>query len=613
MVQNYWSAPGRQSLSRRRAIAAAGAGALGAAFLAACGSSSNDSKVTDENKSSLVSPPADTSKQAKSGGTSKWYMASESGAFDIHLGGAAPLNVPRSMVYSDFISEKPGYLKPQEFTEYIPELAESWEFSPDKLQLSFKLRQGVKWHNKAPVNGRLLDMDDVLNTWKRYIPIGRYRGDLLNSANPSAPILSVTAADARTVVLKLKEPSVDLLAHLAIAYQGKPSIVPKETDGTFDIRRDMIGTGPFVLSNYTPSVGYTYTRNPDYWEKGLPYVDRVEAPVVTEYAQQLAQLRAGNIYVATTIRQEDIVTTKNDLPALKMYQAAPAGFSPGNTLYFGWQPTNGNKAFKDERVRQALSMSWDRDLFIDTFSNVSKFASQGLPVQALWNTVMAPGGGPWRLDPKSKDFGPNAKYYQLDVAEAKKLLAAAGYGTGVEVQSNYIAGTQLGVDYQKQIQVLEDMGRAVGFKPAAKLIDYASEYPKLRDGRGKFDGWGYVSSPPPGNDAVIIFTYRYYSKGGINFVGFDSQGKGDDSGDPAVDAQIEKAKGEFDTTKRMAIVHDLQRYLAKAQYCVPQPGTAGGFTLAWPAYSNYQVLQGDKRGINYSVWIDETQPPFKKA
>ncbi|HLF77979.1 MAG TPA: ABC transporter substrate-binding protein [Dehalococcoidia bacterium] len=614
MTQGYWSSVGRQRLTRRRAIAAAGGGALAAAFLAACGGGdSKADKTSNPDRSGLISAPADTAKAAKAGGTAKWYMASESGAFDIHLGGAAPLNVPRSMVYSDFISEKPGYLKPQDFTDYIADLAESWEFSPDKLQLAFKLRQNVKWHNKAPVNGRLLDMDDVLFTWKRYVPIGRYRGDLLNSANPSAPILSVTASDARTVVMKLKQPSVDLLAHLAIAYQGKPSIVPKETDSTFDIRRDMIGTGPFVLANYAPSQGYTYTRNPDYWEKDRPFVDKVEAPIVSEYAQQMAQFRAGNIYVWTTVRQEDVVSTKRDVPAVKMFQAAPTGFSPGSTVYFGWQPTNANKPFKDERVRQALSMSWDRDLFIDTFSNVSKFTEQGLPAAALWNTVMAPGAGPWRLDPKSKDFGPNAKYFQHDVAEAKKLLAAAGYASGLEVQSNYISGTQLGVDYQKQIQVLEDMAREVGFKPTAKLIDYATEYPKMRDGRGKFDGWGYVSSPPPGNDAVIIFTYRYYSKGGINFLGFDAQGKGDDSGDPSVDSQIEKARGEFDTTKRMAIVHDLQRYLAKAQYCVPQPGTAGGYTLAWPAYSNYQVVQGDKRGINYNVWIDESQAPLKKA
>jgi ABC-type transport system substrate-binding protein len=200
-----------------------------------------------------------------------------------------------------------------------------------------------------------------------------------------------------------------------------------------------------------------------------------------------------------------------------------------------------------------------------------------------------------------------------DVAEAKKLLAAAGHANGVEVISNYISGTQLGTDHQKQIQVLEEMANQAGFKSTPNLIDYVSEYPKFRDGRGKFNGWAYVSTPAPGNDAVTLLNYRYYSKGGVNFLGFDAGGKGDDSGDPFVDAQIEKARAEFDTDKRKAIVDDLLRYLGKAQYGVPNPGVASGFTLAWPVLSNFQVVQGEKRGVNYDWWIDETQAPLKKG
>jgi ABC-type transport system substrate-binding protein len=609
MLEPYWATVARTRVSRRHALAASGATALGAALLAACGSGGS----TSANKTSLVSQPIDTSKQAKRGGVSKWYLASESGAFDIHLGGAAPLNVPRSMVYGDFVSEKPGYLKPQEYTDYDPDLAESWEWSPDRLQLTFKLREGVKWHNKPPVNGRLLDVDDVLFTWNRYASIGRYRGDLLNSANPSAPILSVTAPDSKTVVLKLSAPSVDLMAHFAVPFQGDPSIVPKETDTTFDIRRDMIGTGPWVLSNYTPSVGMTFSRNPDYWQKDRPFIDKIEAPFLLEYAQQLAQFRAGNIYTGAAVRQEDIISTKQSLPDLKLYTVQTGTFSPGVTVYFGWSPVAGNSAFKDERVRQALSMSWDRDLFIDTFYNVQKFRSQGLPVQTLWNAVFGTGAGSWLLDPRNKDFGANAKYYMHDVAEAKKLLAAGGYTNGVEITSNYISGTQLGTNHQEQVQVLEDMAREAGFRPITNLIDYVTEYPKFRDGRGKFTGWAYVSTPAPGNDAVTLLNYRYYAKGGINFLGYDSGAKGDGSGDPNVDGPIEKARAEFDTNKRKSIINDLQRYLAKAQFCIPNPGLATGFTLAWPVLSNFQVVQGEKRGVNFDWWLDETQAPLKKG
>ena len=71
-----------------------------------------------------------------------------------------------------------------------------------------KLRQGVKWHNKAPVNGRLLDIDDVLFSWKRFAAKNSGRINVANVANPEAPVLSITASDPKTLVMKLKEPLV---------------------------------------------------------------------------------------------------------------------------------------------------------------------------------------------------------------------------------------------------------------------------------------------------------------------------------------------------------------------------------------------------------------------
>ncbi|HLF78425.1 MAG TPA: ABC transporter substrate-binding protein [Dehalococcoidia bacterium] len=612
MSADYWSRVLEQRLTRRRGILGAGALGAAAALMAACGGSEDDAKSSG-GKSGLLSKPADTSKQAKRGGTSKWLFTAENATLDIHVAGA-PLNTPRCMVYSDLILAKPGYLEQPAFTEYLPELAESWEVSPDKLQITFKLHAGVKWHNKAPVNGRALDADDLMTTWNRFAKQGRIRTTLANSASPAAPILSWSVPDARTVVMKVKEPTVDLFAALSGPYAGLPSIIPKETDSTFDIRRDMIGTGPWVMSNYTPSSGMTFKRNPDYYEKDRLFIDQIEAPFVTEYAQQLAQFRAGNIYdLGTSIRAEDVLATKRDTPALKMYSAQLGGVAPGQVVVFGWQPSEHNKPFKDERVRQALSMSYDREAYIDVFYNVSKFKAEGLPVETRWNSSIGPGIGQWILDPRSKDFGPNSKYYQLDVAEAKKLMAAAGYANGVDVKSNYISGPELGSNWQKQISVTEEMARAVGFRPTANLIDYQKEYgPVIRDGHGKFDGWGYTSSAPPGDDAVSYYDWRFRSTGQV-FLGMDPNGKGDGSGDPFVDSQILKARAEFDTEKRKAVIWELQRYLAKSQYMVPNPGLADTFVLSWPVLNNYRVWIRDRRGDNYNWWIDDTQAPLKKA
>jgi hypothetical protein len=103
-------------------------------------------------------------------------------------------------------------------------------------------------------------------------------------------------------------------------------------------------------------------------------------------------------------------------------------------------------------------------------------------------------------------------------------------------------------------------------------------------------------------------------------LGFDVNGRGDQSGDPEVDSMIEKAMVETDNTKRRTIIQDLQRYLGKMQYGVTRPGIATDFRLSWPVVGNYQVFQGDSRaasagygGTPYTWWLDDTKPPLKRA
>jgi ABC-type transport system substrate-binding protein len=134
----------------------------------ACGGSDDgDSADKEEGESSLVSRPVDTLKQAKRGGIMKDRAYSDLQSLDL-----LTLNNPwyntGYAVYNSFVQNARGYLEPGEPGAVEPDLAESWEVSPDGLQLTFKLRQGVKFHNKPPVNGRVMDMDDVLFSWQRF-------------------------------------------------------------------------------------------------------------------------------------------------------------------------------------------------------------------------------------------------------------------------------------------------------------------------------------------------------------------------------------------------------------------------------------------------------------
>jgi peptide/nickel transport system substrate-binding protein len=603
MAENYWSSVLNARLHRRRGLAMTGALAVGGALLAACGGGEEGG---GSDKSSLVSQPADTSKQAKRGGILKDFARTDTPTVDfstpIAAGGA-------NNCYACFMRVVPGYLKPTT-NELEPDMAESWERSPDGLQITLKLRQGIKFHNKPPVNGRALDMEDVLFSWKRFADKASNRVSVVNAVNPGAPVLSLIATDSRTIAIKLSEP-VSYALELFAPYTGGGNMVmlPKETDTTFDIRTDVIGTHAYLMSDYKPSVAFTFKRHPEYYDQDYTLVDQREAPIITEYAAQLAHFKAGNIHFFDGIRGEDVLTVKREVPPLLIY---PLLQIYANVLTFGVLP-EGKSPFLDERVRQAFSMSWDRDLWIEAFHNVSKFESEGLPVETRWNSHIAANWDGWWVDPKGKEFGPNAKYFQHDIPEAKKLLAAAGYPNGFSSISHSPQSGPYGANAPRNL-VEDNMTADIGITYKIDDPDYATDYiPNYRDGHGQYEGWAWHSlsgANPDTLSPVRSLASQFWPKGGAGFHGFSTSSKNDQAGDPSLSALIEKARLELDTEKLRALVFDIQRYLGKAMWALQHSGAATGFTVAWPALGNFRVWQGGQRPL-YGLWLDETKPPFK--
>jgi peptide/nickel transport system substrate-binding protein len=420
--------------------------------------------------------------------------------------------------------------------------------------------------------------------------------------NPDAPVLSLTATDSKTIVIKLKEPLVYALALFVPAGASGVYIVPKETDSTLDLRGDMVGTGPWYLANYKPSVEVTLKRHAEFYDKDWALVDQIDMPILLENASALAQFKAGNIHGTdisnnVSIRQEDVLTLKREEPRIQLYQGDLA--AAGSVQNFGWLPA-GKSPFLDERVRQAVSMAIDRDLFIDTVLNVSKFESAGLPVQTGWSTALASTSAGWWLDPKSKDFGPNAKYFRHDVAEAKKLLAAAGYPKGFEIVSS-----APGIEYPpaKFGEIIDGMAAAIGITSTATKLDYLKDYiPNYRDGHGQYEGWSYTSTAggATGGSAIGILAARFWSKGGNAFAGFSTTGKNDQAGDPQVEALIEKGRLEHDTERRRALVFDLQRYLAKAP-CTHSIHLAAPRGSSWPGPASATSASGKARALTIAI------------
>ena len=417
MANDYWHRILDSRVSRRRGMAALGASAAAAAFLAACGGSDSGSGGKSDSgagdKSGLITKPVDTTKSAKKGGTLKFFTGSEPAHLDVQMDQVA-MNQHKNMVYGHFVNDKAGVLKPPTYEEVVGEMMQSWEWSPDRLTLTFKMRDGVKWHNKAPVNGRVMDTEDVLFSWQRFATKGTDRSFLVNAANPNAPVLSVTAPDAKTIQFKLKEPVVFLLAALTPDPDRQAQHHPEGDREDLRHPPDMIGTGPFVLDKYTPTVGFTYKRNPDYWDKDFPLVDPsrcrsygVRTGAGTAQGRQPARLRVRHQQPRAQRRHP---AHEEGSPELKLYSAEPTATTV-RSVVFGWPNTDANKPFKDERVRQAFSMTWDRDPTSRRLQERRQVQRRRPAGQHLLEHGAPAGLGSWWLDPKGKDFGPNAKYF----------------------------------------------------------------------------------------------------------------------------------------------------------------------------------------------------------
>jgi peptide/nickel transport system substrate-binding protein len=235
--------------------------------------------------------------------------------FDPHLTIAPATHFTLSLVYSRLVRHQVGpQVQPGTFI-VEPDLAERWE-QPDDTTYIFHLRQGVKWHNKPPVNGRELVAEDVKFTYDRFLTDpGNANRYILE------PVERIEVVDRYTVKFLLKEPYVWLVS--ALAYPWSMWIIAPEVVQHFgDLKKPetAIGTGPFVLERYGPNVKAVFTRHPEYFRKDQPYVDGVEWLSIPDESTGLAMYRTGQIdcapHTGWTVRQQDLEALKKSHPHL---------------------------------------------------------------------------------------------------------------------------------------------------------------------------------------------------------------------------------------------------------------------------------------------------------
>jgi peptide/nickel transport system substrate-binding protein len=453
--------------------------------------------------------------------------------FDPHLTRAFMTHTALSFVYNKLLRHKVGPdVQPGTFI-VEPDLAERWE-SPDDTTYIFHLRQGVKWHNKPPVNGRELVAEDVKFSFDRFLTVpGNPERQLLESVD------RVEVVDRYTVKFLLKEPFVwllDILANAMCTWIVAPEVGEKY--GDFKKVETAIGTGPFLLESYEPNVKTVFKRNPDYFRQGLPYIDGVEWLVVPDESTGLAMYRTGQLDTGPggnwSVRQEDLEALKKSHPHLH-YQDMLAINS--TTI---WMRTD-QPPFNDVRVRRAISQAVDRQALIEAVY------LRGEPSPAIGR-----GLAQWSLP--IDQLGAGAKYYQYDPKEAKRLLAEAGFAKGLKTPLTVSSG--YGRDLIEATQLVQRYLKDVGIEVELKIQEYGAY--QATTGQGKFEGMamGPFAVAWEGDSALYgpYMPDQPRNRGHIN--------------DPKLTAMVQEQRRTKDPEARKQILVDFQRYAAEQQYYV---------------------------------------------
>jgi peptide/nickel transport system substrate-binding protein len=454
------------------------------------------------------------------------------------------------------------------------DLAESWT-RPNETTYMFKLRKGVRWQGKPPVNGRELTSEDVVYSVERFRTI---KGNA--NAYMLASLDKVEAPDRYTVKFTLKEPYVWFLDMLANSHAV--AIIAKECVEKFgDLKRPeaTVGSGPWMLDGYRPNVGFTYVRNPGYFLAGLPHIDRIEVAVDEDNASRMAAFLAGKYDLGWeyqgVINRTDWLGLKDTLKQKRpRLQTAEYPNAVMNHIYM----RTDKAPFSDVRVRRAMSLAINRQEIID--SVYEGVAAMNPPVPAALKEWSVP----------FDQLGEGAQYYKFDQARARKLLAEAGHPNGFQATMDFTTyGSQILIDItQLVLKHLKDIGIDVKLNTKEYGAYIATTF------YGKYDSMAF--GPQTGFQEPDNFLYGQYYPGELKNQSHIN--------DPIVADMLVRQRRTHDVAKRREVIFEIQRYLAKQQYYVQMPSAIQ--IAVWDAaLKNYGPnVSYDYGGRLLTAWLD---------
>jgi len=311
-----------------------------------------------------------------------------------------------------------------EATWYFPEvqrtpmirktLATGWEMVNPSTWI-FKLRQGVKFHKRPPVNGREMTAEDVKYSYELLKDKAQY-------STRAALVKAIQVVDKYTVKFELSMP--DPKFYLNVVDSLSPVIVPREAvEAPGGLAENPIGTGAFMLKEFAPGEGALLVRNPDYYLKDkdgrqLPYVDAVRLFFTKDPATDTALFRTRQLDVMRVSTLDVLYALMKTVPDMQLYRVPSFGWGD-----YGVSMALDKAPYSDVRVRQALSMAINRDVVAEVINRGDAALYGPFP----W----ALAGYTKRADYTYANLGSN---YEYSPKKAKELLAAAGYPNGFDME-----------------------------------------------------------------------------------------------------------------------------------------------------------------------------------
>jgi peptide/nickel transport system substrate-binding protein len=399
--------------------------------------------------------------QPEKGGTVVWAVHEGMPSFDLHYETTYIAVQPITPLYNGLLT-----FDVYENEKIVGDLAERWEITDGGTRITFSLRKGVKFHDGADftcadARYSLEKLADPKRSNRAFVAILEHVFD------------AATCTDDFTLVLSLKEPSAAVLTMLAGANAVMMKAGIAEQVGR-DSPKFLVGTGPFKYTSHTPGVDFRAERNRQYWKPGLPHLDGYQAVVMADLTKIFASFRARQLTmtgIGRHLERPEADILQRDFPEAVVAIGPRAGWD-------SFVMNLSKPPFNDLRMRQAVALATDREKMIE-------IAAEGWGVLGGFIGPHTPYGLPQEELLRAAQFGDDMAKRQ---AEAKRLVAEAGYAQGVDVELVLRRGPL----YERGALSRQDDLKKVGIHIKVTLLDTAGFRDRIE--RGDFQAYSVLSA-----------------------------------------------------------------------------------------------------------------------